>query len=185
MWSSCAWVMTRPRRRLRRSAMKQGSGTMISTSGSSEPPKPMPQSTASQWPSQRYRLRFMPISPVPPSGRKARSPMESFILSVYSGSRFTRAGGLLLFDQSRALTRQCGRGVAFRQQPQALERQVGVDLLDHHGALGEQRRQAAGADDLHRAAVFGADAGDQALDHADIAPVDAGLHGGDSGAADH
>ena len=38
---------------VRCSAMKAGSGIMTSTSGISEPPKPMPQSTASQRPEQR------------------------------------------------------------------------------------------------------------------------------------
>ena len=75
MWSSCAWVITRASRSSRRSAMKAGSGIMISTSGFSLPPKPMPQSMASHLPLARYRLRFMPISPVPPKGRKARSPL--------------------------------------------------------------------------------------------------------------
>ena len=53
MWSSCAWVITSPTSLSRRSAMKLGSGIITSTSGISEPPKPMPQSTASQRPSHR------------------------------------------------------------------------------------------------------------------------------------
>ena len=38
-----------------------------------------------------------------------------------------------------------GDRVAIRQQAQALERDVGVGPFDDKGALGEQRREAAGA----------------------------------------
>ena len=49
----------------------------------------------------------------------------------------------------------------------------------------EQMGQAAGADHGHGLAIFLLDARDQALDQADIAPIDARLHGGNGVAADH
>src|SRR5690606_23128844 len=43
--------------------------------------KVTPQSTISHWPSWPYRFMFMPISPVPPNGRKNRSRSEGVMVS--------------------------------------------------------------------------------------------------------
>ena len=60
---------------------------------------------------------------------------------------------------------------------QTAQGQVRVDLVDGIAGIGIDRRQTAGGHDPHGAAVFRLDARHQALDQADITPIDARLHG--------
>ena len=60
---------------------------------------------------------------------------------------------------------------------QAVQRQPGGDDLNHIGLFGEEFGQAASADDLHGRAKRDAEAGDEALDQADVAKQQTGLHG--------
>ena len=84
------------------------------------------------------------------------------------------------YEPSRRLRR-----VAGVDQDQAADGEIGIEMVDRRGLLVEQLGQAAGGDDGHRLAIFRLDARDQALDQPDIAPVDAGLHGGHGVLADH
>ena len=60
---------------------------------------------------------------------------------------------------------------------QPIQRQPGSSDLNGGGLLCDDLRQSPGGDDLHIGTQFGAEALDHALDHADIAEEQAGLHG--------
>ena len=119
----------------------------------------------------------MPISPVPPRGRKASSPVSESILKVS-------------FRYSCSINRVLSRGnvgaglrSANIRRPSRVKSGSMCSII--RVPLGEQRGQSAGGDDLHGAAEFSSYPGQQALDQADIPPVHAGLHGRDGGPADH
>src|SRR5947199_1278828 len=69
-------------------------------------------------------------------------------------------------------------------QLEAGQRQVGVDVADVFRAAGDQGRLAAGGDDPLDVGDLGQQALEDAVDEADVAVVDAGLHGGGGVAAD-
>src|SRR5690242_1070371 len=100
---------------------------------------------------------------------KARSSAGSGPAAAMKSSMplLLRASALSGFPQG-------GDRVALRQQAQPLQGDIGVDCLDDRGALREERGQPAGGHHLQRAVMFAADAADDALDEADIAPEDPG-----------
>src|SRR6185437_9358374 len=157
--------------------MKTGSGVITSTSGCAASPKPIPQSTASHRPPQRYRLRFMPISPVPPRGRKARSPDTT---SINSLSRSPS----IAFEQTY-LARQSRGGIALSQHAQTVKRQIRFNLVDHGGSFGEKRGKPTGRHNPELLTVLVADARNQAFDQPHVAPKHARLHGGHRRSPNH
>lgn len=77
----------------------------------------------------------------------------------------------------RALT------IHFPNETQTVEGEPRRDDLDDVGFFGDDLREAARGDNLHVLAEFGAEAGDHALDHADVTEQQTRLHGVDGVAA--
>src|SRR5215471_7641240 len=108
----------------------------------------------------------MPISPAPPRGRKT----SSWELGVSAIRAINVSTPLSLRDRSRFSV----LGIARVDQHEPLHGEIGVDMVDHGNLALEDGGKAAGGDHGHRLAELCLDAGDQALDQADIAPIHAG-----------
>src|SRR3954451_25030449 len=103
----------------------------------------------------------MPISPDPPSAQKISS-----------------SPGII----GNASFRAAYRHVV--QQAQPLDREIGLNRVEHVGLLVEQGREAASGDNRCRPAELGLDAVREPLNHRDITPVDADPHLALGGATD-
>ena len=89
-------------------------------------------------------------------------------------------------NRSAVLICVSARGpVAVVDDLQSLQRQLGIDVVDVLALFGEQRRQAAGGDDVLESGTSLLDAREDAVDEAEVAEVDARLHVDDGVRADH
>ena len=119
----------------------------------------------------------MPISPVPPSGRKARSP------ACIRAELIRSPAGQCVAPVGRDHARAPGCARPDMRSPSSVRSGSICSISIVPSANSGARPPVAIT--FRPPPILRLDARDQALDHADIAPVDAGLHRRHRVAADH